>query len=268
MDWYYCTRMKNSWIVESENQGLRLATFVKKKVSDLKGSDIEWCIEHNQCLVNGKLERFLSRKLKSNDRVCLTLNKKPTFAFEKSRILFEDDFLLAYDKPQSIATESLKEIIPYPFVHRLDRDTTGVLLFAKQGQKLFEELFRKRQIVKNYLALVYGIPGEKRGVIEQKLIKVSQKNGVVTWGLSKKGIYAKTEWFLEKAFEKTALLRCIPYTGRTHQIRIHLSSIGHPIVGDCQYGKKEAQKMNLRAISVEFIHPFTKLPLKIQAPSE
>jgi len=149
-------------------------------------------------------------------------------------------------------------------VHRLDRETSGIMLAVK-NQKYFDyfkSLFKERQIKKTYLALVSGEPKEKHGVIDKP---IGIKNGTVKRSIhsGKMAKTAVTEYKVLKTFifggVPFSLLEVFPKTGRTHQIRVHLASIGHPIVGDPLYGGKKnaglAKRLMLHAYSLEFSLP-------------
>lgn len=221
----------------------RLLTFVKEKVkTDFTPLDLRWSIEHHRCLVNSQVERFCSKKVVPGDEVILFPARNPTFTFEKKRVLYEDETLLAYNKPAFISSPEVAELLKLKLIHRLDRDTTGVLLLAKTGHKQKEiiDLFRKRKIHKSYLAWVTGIPKKNHGIIENRVAKVHEREGAATWAVvsHKRGLFAKTEWMVEAREDKYSLLRCYPLTGRTHQIRVHLRYIGLPVVGDVHYGSR------------------------------
>jgi 23S rRNA pseudouridine1911/1915/1917 synthase len=160
-------------------------------------------------------------------------------------------------------------------LHRLDRGTSGLIIAAK-NQKTFlflKEQFLNKSIIKKYLALVEGIPKQKTGSIEYP-IRPSRKNWlkkVVAKKESKNNQdrairAAKTEYKILKTFEnRYALLEVKPLTGRTHQIRVHLSAIGHPIVGDTLYGSKEKTlgRPFLHAYHLQFIRP-NGMPIVIE----
>lgn len=149
-------------------------------------------------------------------------------------------------------------------VHRLDRDTSGILLVAR-NQKYFEylkSLFQSRQIKKTYFALVFGVPREKEGTIDAP---IGVKNGTVKRSVRGGRMIkpAVTNYRVKKIFSfgaaqdrKISLLEIVPVTGRTHQIRVHLASIGNPVAGDRLYGKKNqpswAHRLMLHACSLEF----------------
>lgn len=145
-------------------------------------------------------------------------------------------------------------------VHRLDKDTSGVLIVART-QKFFDflkNLFQKREVKKTYLALVHGELKPSRGTIEKS---VSLKPGTIrrTVYKGKLSKEAVTDYKVVKFFKNFTLVELIPKTGRTHQLRVHLASIGHPIVGDQLYGKKEnlwlLKRQFLHASSIEFSMP-------------
>ena len=149
----------------------------------------------------------------------------------------------------------------------MDRETTGVLLLAKslEVKKKFIEQFRDYQVKKRYLAIVEGVPKKQCGKIENYLIKKKEYSGQTIWGSNKneKGLYAYTDWKLLKANTIASLIECYPKTGRTHQIRVHLCEMGHPLLGDNQYGgggcsSGPIPRILLHAESLEFFHPFTK----------
>lgn len=158
-------------------------------------------------------------------------------------------------------------------VHRLDKETTGVMLFAKTDQAYFKliKMFAERKVNKEYLALVAGVPHLKSGSIKTPIgrdTRVRVKMAVIPEGRP-----AHTDWVLEKSFGASALLRCYLHTGRTHQIRVHLSSINHPILGDITYGYRfkkehglEVTRVMLHSERIQFEHPVTKKEIQILAP--
>jgi len=139
-------------------------------------------------------------------------------------------------------------------VHRLDKDTSGLMMIAKNN-KAFEylkNLFKNKKIVKKYLALVYGKVKDKKGTIT-KSISLSKKDHLKRSALlDEKSKPAWTEYQVKKYFDNYTLLKVYPKTGRTHQIRIHLASIGHPITGDKQY--KFKRQINPKNLNRQFLH--------------
>jgi len=262
------------WTVLSEDSGVRLLSFVRKHAPAIFSTkDLRFAIEHHKCSLNKKVERFCSKKLQKGDVVEITLEHKPVFTFDPTRLLYEDDSFLVYDKPPQISSPDLASLLKLLLVHRLDRDTTGVLLLAKQKsmQKGLEELFRARTIEKSYVAIVTGRLPTPKGVIEKPIGKLSEREGEGLWGIvpPPRGAAAKTFWEVESTSSHFSYVRCKPVTGRTHQIRVHLSHLGCPIVGDLRYGKREAPlsfRPLLHASTLAFEHPLTKEKMFFEAP--
>lgn len=191
-------------------------------------------------------------------------------------ILFEDEDLLAVDKPSGILVHptsycrknALTRILERQrqarlyMVHRLDRDTSGVFLLTKTksaAQKLSFE-FQKRSVDKEYSALVWGHVNWEQTTIEKNLGRMFFTPNGIRRNIAApadSGESAITECRLEEKFTDRSLLRLIPKTGRTHQLRIHLCSIGHPIVGDKLYGNENPLQTPLRlhARTLSFSHP-------------
>lgn len=214
----------------------RLLSFVKENL-EFSTKDLRWSIEHGRCSVNGNVERFGSTPLKQGDEVVIYPEKTPLFQRVESRVLYEDGEMLVYDKPPFIASSDLAAILEVDLVHRLDRDTTGVILFAKRNRARFEDLFRLRKMRKTYHAIVEGVP-QKKGTFSAKMGKIGMRQGAVIWGLTPRGLPSQTDWVCEQSFKRGSLMRCHPLTGRTHQIRVHMKAIGHPVLGDCEYGNR------------------------------
>ena len=196
---------------------------------------------------------------------------------EKLEIIFEDDYMLAVKKAKGILTHSskgnsalsLEEIVcgyflPNPFtfrpINRLDRDTSGIVLIAKDmlTASFLSEQMKRGEIKKTYSALVVGKPKENHFFIEKPIKRISENS--MKRVCDKDGQYAKTECFVVcETKDGFTQIDAKLHTGRTHQIRVHLSSIGLPLYADALYGEKvEGKTYTLHAKSLEFIHPFTK----------
>lgn len=207
-------------------------------------------------------------------------------------ILFEDEGFLIVNKPAGYAVhggsgvssgiiEGLRLIRPeahfLELVHRLDKDTSGCLMIAKKRStlKLLHELFRENNVHKTYLALLTGKWARKKLIVTAPLLKNVSKGGERMVVISPSGKEAETLFRRLKTFSDSTLVEASPKTGRTHQIRVHALSLGHPIVGDERYGRDDLnrefkargyKRMFLHAERLKFQHPVTGVQLTILAP--
>lgn len=283
---------KLNWVVSPEESGIKLQAFLKSKLNqNVSARQIKQQVDAGSCQINGKVERFSSKIIGRGDRIVFfkptevasKVTKLSSVTFDSSeRVLYSDNELIVYDKPAGFSSEDprlLSFIKSYgssaQLVHRLDRDTTGVLIFAR-NQAVTEAmlaLFKQRQIKKTYLAIVDGVPASSQGTIDNFLGKISVYQGQTIYGemaRDKGGLSAKTSWSKKKTGKEASLIVCHPETGRTHQLRVHLSSIGHPILGDYQYGRSfkcpfRPPRMLLHAYEIAFENPITRQPIKVVA---
>ena len=149
-------------------------------------------------------------------------------------------------------------------VHRLDRDTSGLLLVALTPElhRGLSRLFAERLVEKRYVADVQGVPAQPQGRIELPIAKRQHRPPL--YGIDPAGKACCTDWQRLAALADTSRLALWPRTGRSHQLRVHLQAIGHPIVGDPLYGQP-ADRLHLHAAELHFRHPFSAEPLSFSA---
>lgn len=205
---------------------------------------------------------------------------------KKVEVLYEDDHILVANKPAGMDTHPnekgqtgtlLNAVVHHcgphtnvRHIHRLDRDTTGAVLFAKHriAGSIMDRLLEERKVKRAYMALVHGLVSKKKGTIEQAIGK--DRHHATRKRVSPKGQSAITDYEVHGYLkEKDAtLVKLFLRTGRTHQIRVHMSYMGHPLLGDTLYGgkKKAASRQALHAASLTFPHPFTGETITCEAP--
>lgn len=198
-------------------------------------------------------------------------------------ILYEDAEVLLVDKPEGLLSvpgkgphladcliTRIQTVFPDALlVHRLDRDTSGVMIFAltKYAQRHLGLQFEKRMTRKIYVARVWGVPSEKSGEIDLPLI-VDWPNRPLQHVCHETGKPAQTEWKMIKNDGATARIRLHPKTGRSHQLRVHMLSLGHPILGDPFYASGDAlayPRMMLHSEELRFKHPQGGKSVKIRS---
>ena len=235
---------------------------------------------------------YLDYKLISNDRVTVDFdfnedNSNIISTKMDLDIIYEDDCFLIVNKPPFIPVhpssyhpdDSLSNEVKYYFdknninklirpVNRLDRNTSGIVIFAKNEyvQECLINQMKENIFKKEYIAICEGYLDKKDDIINFPISR--KEKSIIERKVSKNGENAITEYKVEKEFNNMSLLKIILKTGRTHQIRVHLSYIGHPIIGDDLYGNKSdlIKRQALHAKNIEFIHPITKKLMKFESP--
>ncbi len=276
--------MLKKFIVNKEFVGLRFDRWFKNNISNVPQSLIEKLIRKNKLKINKKKAKT-SYRVQHNDLVELfgKNNLKPNVQIKKYKyrptekeknqynkfILEDNDNFLVINKPSGIpvqsGTKSFKNIIDIlkntqyfensrPFiVHRLDKETAGVMIIAKNREyaQLFTSLFRIRKIHKTYLAIVYGMVNKDINLLQDNLITYEKNKKISQKAIS----YLK----IIKSNEKYSFLELKPVTGRKHQLRKQLFNIGHPIVGDDKYLRKlnnkiyKSKTLMLHAYKIKFM---------------
>jgi 23S rRNA pseudouridine1911/1915/1917 synthase len=173
---------------------------------------------------------------------------------EKIKPIFENDDIIVVDKPAYINSDEIeRQFKPAKLLHRLDRETSGVLMLVKNEEfrlKAIKE-FKKDNVYKEYIAWVEGVMSEPIEV--NRPILTTKKNNKAYSNVSSKGKPARTEFFPDIVSAKKTKVKCIIHQGRTHQIRAHLRYIEHPIIGDEQYGGRRAKRVMLHAHKVRLL---------------
>ena len=288
-----------------EHAGLRLDAFLASQIEGWSRARLQKLIENEDVLVNGKLSKP-SYKLREGDDVEIELTAAPTTAFAPENIpvdiVYEDDTLVVVNKPAGLVVHpaagtpsgTLANALAYHFqqlpdggtgvrpgiVHRLDRDTSGLLVVAKTDAALenLSDQFRDRTVFKSYVALVHGRVSAASGKIDQTLAR--DPSNRTRMAVVRGGRNALTLYRVRASLDRFTLLDVELKTGRTHQIRVHLAWLKHPVVGDETYGggrdntiqdpqiRAQVRKLNrhfLHAEKLAFTHPKTKEVIQFES---
>ena len=279
-----------NFVVDKDNVSKRLDIYLSENLEDVTRSYIKTLIDDSKILVNNKKEKS-GYNLKLNDIIDVTLEEKKSENIVAQdiplEILYEDDDIIIVNKPKGMVVHpangnytgtmvnslmyshqgklsSINGVIRPGIVHRIDKDTSGILVVAKNdnAHKKLAAQFKVHSIKRKYVALVKGIIKEDsltidmpigRSVKDRKKMTVTNKNSrsAVTHIAILKRFYSSNVTLVEAQLE----------TGRTHQIRVHMAYIHHPLVGDEIYGKKDnkfkVQGQMLHAKYLGFVHPST-----------
>lgn len=283
-------------IVKENKENKRLDSYIAEEKSELSRTTIKRLLENAQILVNGTKQKA-SYKPETGDLIQINmpeLCKTELVAQDiPVPVIYEDKDIIVVNKPKGMVVhpangnpdktlvnailamckDSLSGIggeIRPGIVHRLDKDTSGLLIVAKNdlAHINMSKQIQDRQVIKKYIALVRGIVPEDEATIDMPITR--SKKDRKKMAVDKDGKNAVTHFKVLKRYDKYTLLELKIDTGRTHQIRVHMSYIGHPVVGDTTYsnGKNEfgIEGQMLHAKYLEFKHPITGETLKLEAP--
>lgn len=274
-------------IKDKSDEGKRIDVYLNESISDLSRSQIQNLIQRGNVLLNQKYPTKPSYHLRYGDMINIQYILPPPLEIYPEKIpldiVYQDRYLLVINKPSGMVVHpgagttkhTLVNALLYHFpeikkvgsktrpgiVHRLDKDTSGLMVVAR-NIKAYESLkdqFKKRVVEKRYRALVWGRYLRDKGIVSWPIGR-HIKNGARMSIRTKRPKKSETRFSVNKVFKEFSLLDIKPITGRTHQIRVHMSASGHPIVGDRRYGKKKNKstiksRLFLHAYYLSFIHP-------------
>lgn len=274
------------FIVDSYNEDLRLDVYLSENINDKSRSYIQNLIKSEKVLINGNTKKG-SYKLKLNDEVEVEIPENEKLNVEPENIpidiVYEDSDVIVVNKAQGMVVHpapgnysgtlvnallyhctdlsGINGVLRPGIVHRIDKDTSGILVVAKNDmahKKLAAQL-KEHSMNRIYNALVEGVIKEDTGTIDKPLGR--HPNQRIKMAVVKDGRRAVTHYKVLNRYKSNTLIECKLETGRTHQIRVHMAYIGHPIVGDPVYGyskqKFKLEGQMLHAKKLGFIHPST-----------
>ncbi len=278
-----------------EKGGERLDRFLADRLPDLSRVQVQRLIKTGLATVNDQPVKPAYR-VEPGDRIVVRVPEasEPVIRPEPIplQIVYEDEYLLAVDKPAGMVVHPaaghssgtlVNALLAYcpqvadvggvdraGIVHRLDKDTSGVLLVAKDPETYaaLQRQFKHRQVRKTYLALVEGRIYPKEGIVEAPVGR--DQRARKRMAVTRTGRPAVTQYRAVEYFRDHTLLQVRPHTGRTHQVRVHLAWLGYPIVGDRVYGRRRQPLLShrhfLHAQELVFTHPATKEKVTLTAP--
>ncbi|MDR6194304.1 RluA family pseudouridine synthase [Siphonobacter sp. SORGH_AS_0500] len=259
-----------------------LMTFLLQKFPSKNRNNIKSLLRDKQVLVNDKITFQFNHPLEVNDAVRVRWTKAPAEKqYEGIKIVFEDEHLIVIEKEEgilSMATEKEKRKTAYSLlsehvkkqnpknkifiIHRLDRETSGLMMFAKSEtvQKKMQESWQSTTKERVYLAVINGSPKKTEDTITSYLVESEKSMMVYSTQNAERGQKAVTHYETVQQNRYFSMLKVSLETGRKNQVRVHLQSIGHPIVGDKKYGSNSnpINRLALHAWVLAFQHPITK----------
>ncbi len=225
-------------------------------------STLQKFIENGFVTVDGELVKKANQKFIPGVKIDLRVPEDLKNADVRPKVIYEDDDVLVVEKPAGMLSEAKGEYCPertladFGYIaHRLDRDTSGVMILAKseEVQKFLKKQFQDRKVHKTYYAIVKGQPKLDAARIDLPLIR--DKKRPTTFRVDANGKESETFYEVLKTNGKYSLLELRPTTGRTHQLRVHMQYLGHPIVGDIVYGDGQGERLYLHAGELEITLP-------------
>ena len=288
--------MKAEYIINNEFVGMRIDKAISEKDKELSRVAIQRMIDNENIKVNGKKVKA-SYKLNKDDKVTIEKEEKKETEIKAEDIpldiIYEDNDIIVINKAKgmvvhpgngnsdgtlvnaimNVCKDSLSGIggeIRPGIVHRIDKDTTGLLIVAKNDKAHINvsDQIKNHEVVKTYIALVRGVIKNNEGTIDMPIARST--NDRTKMAVSKSGKNAITHFKVLKRFKEYTLLEINIETGRTHQIRVHMSQIGYPVVGDYIYsnGKNPfgVKGQMLHSQKLEFMHPTTNKKMILEAP--
>ena len=284
------------YIVSFKENGERFDKAVSLLNNELSRSYITKLIEEGKILINGKQEKP-SFKVKENDEIFIEelVDEKSDIKEEDIPldVVYEDDDILVINKPQGMVVHpanghysgtlvnalmfmedslsSINGVIRPGIVHRIDKDTSGLLCVAKNdtAHHFLADQLKDHTMAREYMALVRGVIKENSGTVEMPIGR--DKNNRQKMAVTKEGKPAITHFSVVERFANHTLVKCQLVSGRTHQIRVHMSAIGYPVEGDPLYAGKNYDKLYkdgqlLVAYKLKLIHPQTKKEMVFEIP--
>ncbi|MGH4120053.1 RluA family pseudouridine synthase [Clostridium sp.] len=281
--------------VDESEVSQRLDVFISSKLENKSRSHVQGIIEGGTAFVNGKCRKS-NYKLKLQEQVTITIPEPVELNIKAEDIpldvIYEDSDVIVINKPQDMVVHpapgnytgtlvnallnhckdlsGINGILRPGIVHRIDKDTSGALVVAKNdnAHNCLADQFKEHSAKRSYVALVEGIIKSDEGIIDKPIAR--NPTDRIKMGVVESGKRAVTHYSVIERFESHTLVECNLETGRTHQIRVHMAKIGHPLVGDLVYGYKK-QRFNLKGQALHakmlgFIHPTTKKYIEFISP--